>query len=342
MAATTRFVVIVTWLLGSASSAGAQEFVQTPSIFEPVSTPAEAIFELSTLVFGITGGIFVVVFGILTYSVVRFRARPGDAGHEPPQVYGSTPIELAWTVLPLLIVFVLFLITFRDIAALEKKEPPPGSVVVTVVGHQWWWEYRYDDLGIITANELHIPVSDPANPTPTFFKLESQDVIHSFWVPRLGGKIDVIPNRRNFLWFEPRKEGMYVGQCAEYCGTQHANMRIRVYVHSQADFQKWVADQRKPAAENPAVKEGRDLFLSTSCINCHRVDGTVADGRFGPDLTHLMSRDTIGSCVAPNTPENLRAWVKDPDTLKPGCLMPDMKLTASELDKVVAYLLTLE
>jgi len=209
------------------------------------------------------------------------------------------------------------------------------------VGNQWWWEIRYPQLGIVTANELHVPVSDDARPMPTFITLESVDVIHSFWVPQLGGKLDVIPGKTNRTWVEPRTPGTYVGQCAEFCGVQHAGMLLRVTVHPKDEFDRWVAAQQAAAADVPAVRAGRDVFTSVACINCHTVRGTPANGLFGPDLTHLMSRATLGAGVAPNTPDNLRAWVNDPAALKPGALMPAMKLSKDQLDSLVAYLATL-
>jgi cytochrome c oxidase subunit II len=315
--------------------------VQTPNIFAPTSTPAFAIRELSWFVLGICAVIFLVVAGLLTYSVIRFRRRPGAESREPPQVYGSNQIELAWTIVPVLIVVVLFLATARYIFGLEGFAPAPNALQVTVVGSQWWWEIRYPDLGIVTANELHVPVSDPADPTPTFLTLESADVIHSFWVPQLAGKLDLIPNKTNRLWIDPHTPGLYVGQCAEFCGVQHAGMLLRVFVHPKEEFAAWVAAQQAPAADDPAVRAGRDVFQSTACINCHTVRGTPANGIFGPDLTHLMSRSTLAAGVASMTPENLRAWVNDPAALKPGALMPAMQLTRPDLDQLVAYLLTL-
>jgi len=313
----------------------------TPSVFAPVSTPAFAIRELSFLVLAIVTVIFVIVAGLTVYAIVRYRRRPGDEGTEPPQVYGSTQIELAWTVVPFLIVIVLFLTTARYIFAIERHAAPAEALEITVVGNQWWWEIRYPGLGIVTANELHVPVSDAARPTPTFITLESADVIHSFWIPQLAGKTDVIPGQRNRTWVEPRTPGTYVGQCAEFCGVQHAGMLLTVTVHSKDDFARWVAAEQSVAADVPEVRAGRDLFTSVACISCHTVRGTPANGVFGPDLTHVMSRATLGAGVAPNTPENLRAWVNDPASLKPGALMPAMKLSNDQLDKLVAYLATL-
>jgi len=313
----------------------------TPSMFAPVSTPAFAIREVSFLVLAITMFIFIVVAGLTVYAIIRFRRRPGDDGREPPQVYGSTQIELAWTVVPLLIVIVLFLTTTRYIFAIEGRSPSADALEVTIVGNQWWWEIRYPGLGIVTANELHVPVSDPADPRPTFITLQSADVIHSFWIPQLAGKTDVIPGKTNRMWIDPSTPGTYVGQCAEFCGVQHAGMLLTVTVHPKEEFALWVAAQQAAAPDLPEVRAGRDVFTSVACINCHTVRGTPANGVFGPDLTHLMSRATLGAGVAPNTRENLRAWVSDPASLKPGALMPAMKVSGSELDQLVAYLVTL-
>ncbi|MCI0661056.1 MAG: cytochrome c oxidase subunit II, partial [Acidobacteria bacterium] len=306
------------------------------------STPSELIYQISLLTLAICGAIFLVVSGLLIYTIIRFRTRPNDERSEPPQVYGSNQIELAWTVMPTLIVFVLILVTARTISDVQNAKHPPDSLNVTVVGHQWWWEIKYPDLGLVTANELHVPVSDPAKPRRTVLKLQSADVAHSYWVPQLSGKVDLIPNRDNHMWFDPRQTGVYLGNCAEYCGTQHARMLIRVIVHQQDEFERWVAEQQKPAVEDAQVTAGRKVFLSTSCVNCHTINGTTANGKFGPDLTHLMSRETIGSGAVKNTPDLLRAWVSDPQKLKEGCRMPDMQLSQPELDLIVAYLMTLK
>ncbi len=311
------------------------------TIFAPVSTSAKSIFELSLFVLVVTAAIFLVVFSLLAYSVVRFRKRFGDDGREHAQVYGSNQVELAWTVIPVLIVVTLFPATARVITGVQNAARPGGAIEVIAIGHQFWWEYRFPALNVVTANELHIPVSSPANPTPTFIKLLSADTDHSFWVPRLAGKTDLIPNRVNSMWIEPTQTGLYLGQCAQYCGTQHAKMLLRVYVQSRDEFDRWIQEQSQPAYVGDAVSVGQKIFETTNCINCHNVAGTVANGRFGPDLTHLMSRETIASGAVPNTPGNLRLWIQNPDALKPGSRMPAMGLSDQELDAVTAYLATL-
>jgi cytochrome c oxidase subunit II len=329
------------WFAALAAAATPGSALSSTNIFAPASTPAKTIFGLSLFVLTITGLIFVVVAGLLVYSVVKFRGRATDAGREPAQVYGSTQIELAWTVIPVLIVVVLFLATARIIHAIQDAPKPVAALDVTVIGHQFWWEFRYPKEGIVTANELHIPASDPAHPTPTFLKLLSADTDHSFWVPELGGKTDLIPNRVNEMWLDPTRPGIYLGQCAQYCGTQHGKMLLRVSVDRPSDFAAWVSAQQQAAVQDARVSAGKRVFETTACINCHAVSGTAADGRFGPDLTHLMSRGTLASGAAENTHANLRLWIQNPNAFKPGSLMPAMKLSDGDLDAVTAYLETL-
>jgi cytochrome c oxidase subunit II len=311
------------------------------NIFAPISTPAQSIFDLSLFILVITASIFLVVFSLLLYAVVKFRSRSTNDGREPAQLYGSTQVELAWTVIPVLIVVVLFLATARVIASIQNTPRPGNAIEVTVVGHQFWWEYRYPSLNVVTANELHIPVSDPAHPTPIFLTLLSADTDHSFWVPRLGGKTDLIPNHANTMWMDPHKTGLYLGQCAQYCGTQHAKMLLRVYVQTPEEFDRWIQEQRRPANISDNASDGQRIFERTACVNCHAVGGTAATGRFGPDLTHLMSRDTIASGAALNTPQNLRRWIQNPNLIKPGSRMPAMGLGDQELNAMAAYLETL-
>jgi cytochrome c oxidase subunit II len=313
-----------------------------PSIFDPRSTPAHWIYHLSLFVLFVTGLIFAVVFGLLAYVIVKFAHRATDSSNEPAQVYGSTQIELAWTIIPILIVVVLFLATARVIHAIQDARPPATAVEVTAIGHQFWWEFRYPALGVVTANELHVPVSDPAHPTPTFLKLLSADTDHSFWIPQLAGKTDLIPNRVNNTWIDPHQTGTFLGQCAQYCGTQHGKMLLRVSVDSPEAFAAWIRAQQQPANHDEAQSAGRRVFESNACVNCHAIKGTGATGTFGPDLTHLMSRETIASGAAQNTPENLRLWIKNPDAIKPGSLMPAMQLSDPDLDALLHYLATLQ
>ena len=317
--------------------AWAQQKHTPPSIFAPASTPAHDIYGLSLFTLGITGGIFVVVAGLLTFAIIRFRGRQDDDRSEPPQIYGSMQVELAWTVVPVLIVVVLFLATARIIFAVQDAPKPADALDVTVVGHQFWWEYRYPKLGIVTANELHVPVD-----RATYLHLVSADVMHSFWVPELNGKTDVVPNHPNEMWIQPLQTGLFLGQCAQFCGPEHAKMLIRVYVDTPEEFEAWVKHQQQPAVDDAAVAQGRHLFETQACTNCHAVNGTSAEGTFGPDLTHLASRDTIASGAVKNNPQDLHEWIKDPDHFKRGVLMPPMQLSDAQIDQVVAYLDTLK
>jgi cytochrome c oxidase subunit 2 len=292
----------------------------------------------------ITLAIFLIVAGLLVYALVRYRHRNLETYNEPAQIYGSNQIELAWTVIPALIVVMLFLTSSRVILATQDTAKPANAVDVVVIGHQFWWEYRYPKLGVVTANELHIPISDPAHPTPTYLEMSSADVSHSFWVPRLAGKMDVIPNRVNTMWIDPATPGLYLGQCAQFCGVQHAKMLLRVYADTPEAFAAWAAEQKKPAVEDqgdPGVAEGREVFLHSACVNCHTVSGTIANGRFGPDLTHVASRDTIAAGAIENNADNMKKWIDDPASLKPGALMPPMHLNEHDLDAVTAYMMSL-
>jgi cytochrome c oxidase subunit 2 len=305
------------------------------NIFAPASTPAHSVFRLSLFVLTITAIIFLVVGSLLIFALVKFRKRADDDRREPAQVYGSNQVEIAWTVIPILIVVVLFMATARVIANVQNAVPA-NAIQVTVIGHQFWWEYRYPGFKVVTANELHVPAGSPIALT-----LLSADTDHSFWVPRLAGKTDLIPNHPNMMWIDPSQTGLYLGQCAQYCGTQHAKMLLRVYVQSRGDFDHWIQKQSQTAETSEAAWEGRRVFEATSCVNCHTVSGTTANGRFGPNLTHLMSRDTVAAGIAENNHENLRLWIQDPSRLKPGSRMPAMGLNEHDLNAVTAYLETL-
>ncbi|MFI5454771.1 MAG: cytochrome c oxidase subunit II [Isosphaerales bacterium] len=320
------------------------------SIFDPASPQAEAIRNLAVLVLAITGFILILVEGVFIYIVVRFRDRSSSGAPEPPQFYGSKPIEIAWTAAPAMIVFILGLVTTRTLWDVSTFPPRhrtgDNALIVTVIGHQWWWEYRYEEydgrkLGFTTANELHIPASEDGRPRPVSLTLKSADVCHSFWVPRLAGKTDLIPGRTNQMGFLTDKTGLFVGQCAEFCGSQHANMLLRVVVDPPDDFERWLANEARPAVEDTAGREGKQVFLSQSCVNCHRIRGTMARGGYAPDLTHLMGRQTLAAGMVPNTSENIRRWVDNPGSIKPGCLMPAFGLSERDCDHIAGYLLTL-
>jgi len=304
---------------------------------EPAGPISRKILNLSEPVFLIAGVVFVLVQGLVLFAVVKFRDRPDDPRPEPEQIHGNTKLEVGWTLIPALILFAIAIPTITTIFDLSKK--PDNALNVTVIGHQFWWEYRYDDLGIVSANELNIPAGVPVQLT-----LESVDVIHSYWIPPLAGKTDVIPGRTNHMHFEADAPGTYLGQCTEFCGLSHANMRALAIAHTPADFDAWVASQRAPAAtpgSSSAAFEGLNLFNAKGCAGCHTVAG-VSQGKIGPDLTHFDSRTTFAGSIFDMNEENLRTWLENPPGVKPGSLMPDLGLTDEEITQLIAYLETLQ
>ncbi|HEY2122470.1 MAG TPA: cytochrome c oxidase subunit II [Chthoniobacterales bacterium] len=333
--------VVLAVLPGVAEAQESEQVRSVQDIFAPVGAPAEIINNTQILVLLICLGIFVVVGGLLLYAVVRYRHRPGDDQSEPPQVYGSTAIELAWTVPPILIVVVLALATARTVGEIQDAKITGDPVEVTIIGHRFWWEVRYPKLNIVTANEIHVPVSYLGAPRPVQMTMGSADVVHGFWVPELNGKEWLVPGRENKWWIQPSLPGIFLGNCTVLCGPQHANMLLRVVVEAPDDFDKWVTREQRPPTEDPTVEAGRTDFATNSCGSCHTIEGTTSNGTFGPDLTHFMSRKTLGAGVARNDDVNLKTWLRDPQILKPGCLMPAMKLNAAQVNEIAAYLKTL-
>ena len=326
-------------LIAAATFAPSQELRSITSIFNPQATPADRIFRLSVLVLVICTAVFIVVATLIAAAVIRFRRKAGDNA-EPAQIYGSNQIEIAWTVIPILIVVVLTTATARITSAVQDHEMPKDALEVSVIGHQYWWEFRYPGLGIVTANELHVPANTKDEPRISHLTLTTADVVHSFWVPELGGKTDLIPTQINHAWLDPARPAVYFGNCAELCGVQHANMLLRVVVDSPSDFRKWGAHQQEAAAESAPPAE-RMAFLTSPCVACHTVRGTTARGVLGPDLTHLMTRSTLTAREFPNNQENLKAWIHDPQALKPGSKMPSFPLPATKLEQITSYLGTL-
>ena len=336
------FFLLTAALPGTINAQTADQVRSVQNIFEPVGVPAEMVHRTSILVLLICLGIFVIVGGLLLYAVVRYRRRTTDDDEtEPPQVYGSTAIELAWTVPPILIVVVLALATARTVGEINNTKFIGDPLQIRIVGHRFWWELHYPKYNITTANEIHVPVSYLSTPRPIELTLASADVVHGFWVPELSGKEWLVPDRENKWWIQPSILGIYLGNCTVLCGLQHANMLIRVIVESPEDFDRWVTRQQRPPTLDPNVEEGRRAFAANSCGSCHRIEGTTSNGIFGPDLTHFMSRQTLGAGVAPNDERNLHSWLRDPQVLKPGCDMPDMKLSKRQIEQIMAYLRTL-
>lgn len=327
---TTALVAPLTLLAACAKNA-------PQDTLKPKGPVARQIDHLINPVFLVAAVIFVLVEFLAVYFVLKYRHR--DDAPEPVQIHGNTRLELAWTLIPALILLGVAVPTIKTIFDLSRK--PKNAVNVTVIGHQFWWEMRYDDYGIVTANELHIPVNKPVEIT---LKGDVTDVIHSFWIPPLGGKTDIIPGRTSHMHFEADAPGTYLGQCTEYCGLSHANMRARAIAHPTDEFDAWVKGQQLAAATPPAgtsAAEGEALFTAKGCAGCHTIQG-VSTGMVGPNLTHLQSRSVFAGALFDMTPGNLRNWLHDPPGVKPGSKMPNLKLSADEINKLVDYLETLK
>jgi len=291
---------------------------------------ARDILEVYGIVTWATVVIALVVFVALGWILLRFREKPGAP--LPAQTHGHTLLEIAWTVAPALALLVIAIPTIQVIFRTQAA-PAAQALDVTVRGRQWWWEFRYPSLGVVTANELHLPAG-----RPVALSLEGPDVIHSFWVPQLGGKRDVIPGRVNRLTLVPERPGEYWGQCAEFCGASHANMGLRVFVDTPEEFARWLAAQRAtPAEPTGLAAEGKAIYARSACVGCHTVRG-VSAGVLGPDLTTFGSRTTLGAGLRPNTLDNLTAWIRDPAAIKPGVKMPALGLGEAEARAVAAYL----
>jgi cytochrome c oxidase subunit 2 len=301
-------------------------------VLNPVSPQAKAITDLFVSILSICGVIFLVVSALITYALVRFRVK--REGVLPRQLAGNHRLEFAWTAIPLLLVAWMFVLTVR---AMNRSDPLPEKLDpdLIVVGHQWWWEVRYPKSGVITANEIHLPVG-----RRWLLRLESADVIHDFWAPQLGRKVDAVPGHPNYIWLEADQAGTYNGACAEYCGTQHAWMRFLVIAQAPADFGAWQQEQllamRNPAT--PSAMRGAQLFQRSTCVNCHAINGSAARARVGPDLTHLRDRRTLAAGVLENTPANLANWLRNPQAWKMGSLMPNLHLTETQVVELVDYL----
>jgi len=306
------------------------------SALDPASDFAWKLQDLFTGIFFWAVVVFVLVEGALIVAIVKFRERPG--GPAPRRTHGNTVLEISWTLAPAIVLVLIAIPTIKTIWDVDR--PARGeSLVVQAIGHQWWWEFRYPDLGVVTANELHIPVGRQID-----VRLTSADVIHSFWFPRLGGKRDVIPGHENQIWFTADSAGVYLGQCAEFCGLSHALMKMQLVAESPDDFEAWVERQRADAVvtDSAAFADGSQAFMQGGCIACHTVRGTIAQGVIGPDLTHVGGRRRIAAGILENTPENLAHWIRNPQEVKPGALMVVPELDDATVQRIVKYLQSLE
>jgi cytochrome c oxidase subunit 2 len=307
-----------------------------PAVLNPQSHYARSISGLSVWMLYISLGIFLLIVGLVSYACWRFRERPGGPTLKP--VYGSLKWELTYLIPP----SILLAVIFGFMLHVMHVSDPPGKASgddIVVIGHQWWWEVHYPKLGIVTANEIHIPAEKNLQ-----FGFESADVIHDFWVPELGRKIDMIPGRHAKIWLAADHPGTYLGTCAEFCGKEHAWMRIRVIADSPAAFSGWVSDQQKTPLVPQTSQEQQGLrdVTSMACANCHTIRGTSAQGVLGPNLTHLASRQTLAAGRLQNTPAMLSAWLHNPDQFKPGSHMPNLHLTDTQRADITAYLETLK
>ncbi|MGZ4144980.1 MAG: cytochrome c oxidase subunit II [Actinomycetota bacterium] len=335
-------VAALAFLATSCASHAPQDYLK-PSGSEAIK--ANNLFQP---VFWIAAAIFFLVEGLVIFAVVKFRDRPGR--EEPKQIHGNSRLEFTWTLIPALILAGVAIPTVLTIFNVAAK-PAPNQVRIHVTGHQWWWEYEYLDTTphVFTANELVIPVD-----RSIYFTLDSADVIHSFWVPKLSGKQDVVPGRTNTLEFTAFQTGEFYGQCAEYCSLSHANMRLRVIVKTQADYDTWLREQQAgPAAPaSPDATQGQQVFMSNVCITCHTIEGTPAQGKLGPNLTHFASRGTFAGSMFDNTPDNVSRWIHETSLVKPGVIMPRFGcgvqgatqpcLNDDQIRQIVAYLESLK
>ena len=355
------------FLLAAGCSKGFQ------STWDPIGPVADKQLQLFNVLLWTMVIVFVLVEGALLYIVIRYRRRPGDP--RPPQIHGHTALEVTWTIIPTALILGLGIWSVFTLFELDQPPTDQGEILeITATGHQWYFEFEYPDADgkgkrISTANDLKIPVDRPIS-----FTMESDDVLHSFWVPKLGGKVDVVPTRQNTLWLMADSDmidqplpATYYGQCAELCGVAHAQMRFRVTVMSEEDYQAWVANYGPPQALTPRAQQGQTQF-QIHCALCHTINGpeieAVAKSRIdsfmtggdsvavpGPNLTDLRTRQTLGAGITDLTVENLRAWIKNPEDIKPGNWMydkaafyeedGDATLTDDQIDALIEYLLNL-
>jgi cytochrome c oxidase subunit II len=308
---------------------------------KPKGSVARQLNNLFVPVFWIAVVVFCLVAGLVLYCIVRFRARSEDEA--PRQIHGHTALEITWTIIPAVLLAFIAVPTVITVFSINKV--PKGAMQITVTGHRWWWQYDYPDASnpskimFSTANEMHIPAGKKVE-----INLTSVDVIHNFWPPELAGKVYAIPGRTNHLVVEADQPGTYYGQCAEYCGTSHANMRLRVIADSPQDFQNWVNGQTggpSQASSNGGAAAGLQVFNQKGCAGCHSITG-ISNGQIGPNLTHFKSRTVFAGSIFENTDPNLRAWLRNPPGQKPGSVMPNLGLSEDEITKLIAYLDTLQ
>jgi cytochrome c oxidase subunit 2 len=319
-------------------AAGLSGCAASPTFLNPASSISNHEAGLYMVIFYLALGVFILVEALLVYALIRFRKRDGDT-QEPRQVYGNTRLEIIWTGIPVLLVLTLFALTVTTANAVAAPKAAESDVHIHIVGHQWWWEFEYTDYGFTTANELHIPVGANVK-----IDLDSVDVIHSFWVPQMAGKTDAIPGHTNHLWLTADTPGTYHGQCVEFCGANHANMRIKAVAESQAEFDAWVKAQQAPLYEpqTPQEQAGQDYIVNQICANCHSLgDHHARKDEVGPNLTHLFSRSVFAGATYDLDETNLRRWLQNTQAMKPGNDMI-VNLSSEDIDNLMAYLTKLK
>lgn len=321
------------------------------STFDTLGPVARSQAILFYVIFWVGLVVFIAVEAAIIYAAVRYRRRKNQG--DPPQIHGNHKLEITWTIIPVIILAIVAIPTVITIFDNHNspKTPEEGGLLVEAIGHQWWFEFRYPESGVVTANELYIPVGEVVN-----VDLVSVDVIHSFWIPKIAGKVDMVPGVDNTIWIQADEPGEFYGQCAEFCGVAHANMRFKVIAKPKAQFDQWLRDQAASAVESadPLVQEGYEIFMSRRvlCFRCHTIDGPgIARGTIGPNLTHFASRDTFIGSIMDNTQENLVKWLTDPEEVKEGNIMSRdaevyngtlPSLTESQISALAAYLRSLK
>ncbi len=311
---------------------------------DPLGPQARASADIYWIMFVCAVIVLVIVDGGLIFAGFKFRARPG---HTAQQFHGHNLLELVWTVVPTLMVISFSVLSFQKLTFMNDTSG--AGMTMDVEGRQWSWVMSYpkedrfklrNGTYLVGAQELHIPVNMKVH-----IRLSSKDVIHSFWVPNIGGKKDAVPGRKTDLWIQADKPGTYKGQCFEFCGTGHADMLINLVVHEPTDYATWITDAIKEAdrQDDPATAKGRETFLSLACTGCHVVKGTAAAGKVGPELTYVASKKSIaGGVLSPVDDANLTKWIKNPPAVKPGTAMPNLNLSDDQIHDIVQWLLTLK
>lgn len=314
-----------------------EEFPQ--SALHPKADYAHKLHDLMEMLSFWVVVIFVLVQGLLIFAVIKFRSRPGSP--DPKPIHGNTMLEVAWTIAPAILLTMIAIPTVLTTFDTQRNVPE-GALKVHAIGHQWWWEFKYPEEGVTTASDMVLPVGRPVQ-----VMIESADVLHSFWFPAMGGKRDAIPARTNTMWFTPEEEGIYPGQCAELCGTSHANMRMKLRIVSESEYADWIAHQLSDPVEpdsGTVEMEGKIAFSQSGCIACHTVQG-VSFGVLGPNLTHVGSRMTLAGGIFENTPEEMEKWILDAPSRKPGAKMltfEEMSMSHDLAKPIVAYLQSLK